>query len=244
MAPFTLDTDPLSTPTPAASVTFTHVPQGNYTITEDTPPLGWTLTDLTCTASGDAGTTVSESGATATITMAQTGLVQCTYTNTLELGAIQVTKTRKHAAAGPGDHPHSGVNFTVNGVTKATDANGVACFDSLTFGDYTVHETVPAGYSGEADKTVTVNNNATCTDVPFGGETVAFHNTPLTDITVSVNSQVDGGTSSTITCVDSATPPIRKPQARPAPTATAQRLGPISHLTPIPAPWLSIRKMP
>jgi prealbumin domain-containing protein len=112
---------------------------------------------------------------------------------------------RKHAADGPGDHPQSGVDFTVNGVTKTTDANGQACFDGLTFGSYTVHETTPAGYSGEADKTVVVDNTAKCTDSPFGGETVTFHNTPLTNITLSVDSQIDGGTSSTIDCGGGAT---------------------------------------
>jgi hypothetical protein len=38
------------------------------------------------------------------------------------------------------------------------------------------------------------------------GESVSFHNTPLTDLTVSVNSQVDGGTASTISC-EPPTPP-------------------------------------
>jgi hypothetical protein len=33
---------------------------------------------------------------------------------------------------------------------------------------------------------------------------VSFVNTPLTDVTVSVDSLVDGGTASTITCVDGA----------------------------------------
>jgi hypothetical protein len=94
------------------------------------------------------------------------------------------------------------VSFTVNGVTKQTDANGVACFDGLDFGTYAVHETVPAGYHGENDKSVTVDNSANCSDATYVGETVSFHNTPLTDVTVSVNSQVDGGTSSTIKCVD------------------------------------------
>jgi len=112
-----------------------------------------------------------------------------------------VTKTRKHAADGTGDHPQAGVSFTVGGVTKQTDSNGVACFDGLLFGTYTVHETVPAGYHVDAnDKQVTVDNTATCSGSPYVGETVSFHNTPLTDITVSVNSQVDGGTASTVTC--------------------------------------------
>ncbi len=77
----------------------------------------------------------------------------------------------------------------------------MACFDGLLFGTYTVHETVPAGYHVDAnDKQVTVDNTATCSGSPYVGETVSFHNTPLTDITVSVNSQVDGGTASTVTC--------------------------------------------
>jgi len=126
--------------------------------------------------------------------------ISLTFVDPRQPGAIKVTKTRKHAADGPGDHPQAGVSFTVNGVTKQTDANGVACFDGLQFGTYTVHETTPAGYHGEADKQVTVDNTATCSAGTYVGETVSFHNTPLTDITVSVNSQVDGGTSSTIVC--------------------------------------------
>jgi hypothetical protein len=178
-----------------------NVPAGTYTVTEGADPANFAFESLTCTADGGSGFTTS--GKTATITVAPNGTVTCTYTNKLQTGAIQVTKTRKHAADGPGNHPHAGVNFTVNGVTKPTDANGVACFDGLTFGTYTVHETVPAGYHVDAnDKQVTVDNTAACADNPYVGETVSFHNTPLTDITTSVNSQVDGGTASTITCVD------------------------------------------
>jgi len=132
--------------------------------------------------------------------------VDCTFTNTLQTGAIEITKTRKHAADGPGDHPHTGVEFTVDGTTVTTDANGEACVDGLIFGDYNVTETVPTGYvaDGNTTKTVTVDNTASCDDDPYGGETVSFGNTPLTDLTVSVDSQVDGGTASTIECVDEA----------------------------------------
>ena len=65
-----------------------------------------------------------------------------------------------------------------------------------------------AADSGELDvedgataKTVTVTTEATCAG--GGGSTVSFSNTPLTDIDVSVDSQVPGGTSSTINCVPS-----------------------------------------
>ena len=127
-----------------------------------------------------------------------------TFVDPRQRGAILITKTRKHAADGSGDHPHAGVNFTVNGVTQATGADGTVCFDNLTFGSYTVHETAPAGYAGEADKTVTVDNKASCADNPYGGETVSFTNMPLTNITVSVDSQIDGGTASTMVCKDAA----------------------------------------
>jgi hypothetical protein len=173
------------------SRTYQNVPaKSGYSVAE-TVPSNWQLTSATC----DDGSPVSN------IDVSPNEVVTCTFTNTLQTGAIKVTKTRKHAADGPGDHPQSGVSFTVNGVTKQTNANGVACFDGLTFGNYTVHETVPAGYHVDGnDKSVTVDNMAGCGDATYVGENVSFHNTPLTDITVSVDSQVAGGTSSTISC--------------------------------------------
>jgi Prealbumin-like fold domain len=107
-----------------------------------------------------------------------------TFTNTLQTGAIKITKERKYAADGPGNHPHAGVTFSVDGTTVVTDANGEACVDGLAFGDYTVTETVPAGYvSDDAIKEVTVDNTADCGDDPYGGESVSFLNTPLTNVT-------------------------------------------------------------
>jgi len=62
-----------------------------------------------------------------------------------------------------------------------------------------VTETVPAGYkAAKLSDTVAVSTESTCGD---GNEaTVSFSNMPLTDLTVSVDSQVDGGTASTIDC--------------------------------------------
>ena len=176
-----------------------------YTVTEDVIPANWEFVSLDCSAS--TGVTPSIVGTTVTFDIdSDADELDCTYTNRLNLGAIKITKDRKHAAAGPGDHPHSGVNFVITGgglpaagTTVTTDANGVACLDGLAFADYVVTETVPAGYvSDDAVKEVTVSENSTCGD---GNEaTVSFSNTPLTDLTVSVNSQVDGGTASTIDC--------------------------------------------
>ena len=176
-----------------------------YTVVEDVLAANWEFVGIDCSAS--SGVTPVISGTQITFDIdSKDDILDCTYTNRLRQGAILITKTRKHAAT-PLNDAHAGVNFTVNGVTKVTDANGQACFDGLAWATYTVHEEVPAGYSVDAnDKSVTVDNNAKCSDSPYGGETVAFHNTPLTDITVSVNSQVDGGTASTIDCGDAGDP--------------------------------------
>jgi hypothetical protein len=180
----------------------------NYTVTEDVIPTNWEFVSLDCSASS-AGTTFVVSGATVTFSIdSDTDELDCTYTNRLNLGAIKITKDRKHAAAGTGDHPHSGVDFVVTGgnlpaggTTVTTDANGVACLGGLALADYTVTESVPAGYvSDDEEQTVTVDNAANCGDDPFGGELAEFHNTPLTNVTVSVDSQIDGGTASTIVC--------------------------------------------
>jgi hypothetical protein len=169
---------------------------GTYSVSEAPVPANWVLTSSTCTGTGNTP---------ASISIVAGGTVTCTFTNTLQLGTIKVTKTRKHAADGPGSHPESGVSFTVNGVTQQTGADGTTCFGSLPFATYTVHETVPAGESVAVnDQQVTVDNNTTCDTVPYAGESVTFANTPLTDITVSVNSQVDGGTASTMVCKDAA----------------------------------------
>jgi hypothetical protein len=180
-----------------------NVPAGNYTVTEGADPTGFVFESLNCTATG-TGTSATTSGRIASITMAGGGSVTCIYVNQQQLGAIRVTKTRKHAAAAGGTAPHPGVTFTVNGVSKPTDANGQACFDGLAFGSHNVVETVPAGYvaDGPTTKSVTVDNNATCTDSPYVGEEVSFSNTPLTDLTVSINSQIDGGTASTVSCTN------------------------------------------
>jgi hypothetical protein len=203
-----------------------------FTLYDDNAPTGGSrgdediATNKTCTTGADGTCTISgvlpgeywvvetvtppnhDTAADQHVTVKANEQVTVTFVDPRHRGAIEVTKLRKHAADGPGDHPHAGVDFTVNGVTKTTDANGQVCFDGLLFGDYTVHEVTPAGYKGEADKTVTVDNKASCAGNPFVGEKVAFHNMPLSNITVSFESQVPGGTAATIDCTGlTATPP-------------------------------------
>jgi hypothetical protein len=202
----TLTPSPFTLTTTAAgaggkdSRTFGDLAPGTYDVAE-TVPAGWNLVSSSCDDGSDPASIGLSAGETVT----------CTFHDAREKGAIRITKDRKHAADGAGDHPHQGVTFTVTGgelpaagVTAVTNAQGVACVDGLVLssfvGDYTVTETVPAGYSASpTSDTVTVTTESTCGD---GNEAAAgpFHNTPLTNLTVSVDSQVDGGTASTIDC--------------------------------------------
>jgi hypothetical protein len=130
-----------------------------------------------------------------------------------QLGAIQITKTAKHAASETGSIPLEGVTFTITGGSLpaggsevVTDEDGIACLDGLAFSaeneSYTVTEGTVANYApvGDGVETVVVDNKAACTDAPYEGETVTFDNVPLTNVTVEVDSQVIGGTDSEISC--------------------------------------------
>lgn len=182
--------------TGSASRTFTDLSPATYGVSE-TVPAGWNLSSATCDNGQSPDAVTIEAGANVT----------CTFTNARERGAILITKTRKHAAAEGGEGPQAGVTFTVKApgmadVIGVTADNGTLCVPNLLYGDYTVTETVPAGYvSDDFDKAVTVSTEADCSGLgtPAG---VSFLNTPLTNITVSVDSIIDGGTASTIVCVD------------------------------------------
>jgi hypothetical protein len=182
-----------------AETTFTDLAPGDYSVAE-TVPDGWNLASATCDNGDGPGD----------ITLAAGSDVTCTFVNERERGAIKITKTRKHAAAAGGVGPHAGVTFTVsgNGITPVevqTDAQGIACVPNLLYGagDYTVTESVPTGYvSDDAVKEVAVSQEGTCTTGTQAP--VSFVNTPKTNVTVSVDSQIDGGTASTISCVDAA----------------------------------------
>jgi hypothetical protein len=210
-SPFTLTT------TAAGAIgkdadTFSDLAPGTYDVAE-TVPVGWNLVAAT--------TTCDDGSDPASISLSGGETVTCTFHNARERGAIDILKLRKHAAApGTDDVPHPGVTFTITGgslpaggVTRVTDANGHACVSGLVLssfvGNYTVTETVPAGYHAAAAtaKTVTVSQeSAGCgpegpPPAPVSPDAdVSFLNIPLTNIVITVDSQVDGGTASTIDC--------------------------------------------
>ena len=182
------------------SRSFSDILAGTYDVAE-TVPAGWNLVSSTC----DDGSPVTA------IDVSDGETVTCTFHNARQRGAILIQKVRKHAADGPGDHAQAGVDFTVTGgslpaggVDVTTDSLGLACVDNVVLsslaGDYAVEETVPAGYhaAGATTKNVTVVAEGTCTAGPYAD--VSFLNIPLTNVTLSVNSQIDGGTASKIDC--------------------------------------------
>ncbi|WP_353807309.1 MSCRAMM family protein [Agromyces sp. SYSU T00194] len=187
------------------SNTYASLTPGTYDVAE-TVPANWNLDSATCDDGSDPASIGLSAGETVT----------CTFVNELERGSIKIVKTRKHAAATvPNADPHEGVTFTVSGgdlttpIEVQTDANGVACVTGLVVsavaGNYTVTETVPSGY--ELDPTTpspqtAAVGEATATDCSdtSPGAVKSFHNIPLTNLTVSVDSQVDGGTYSSIEC--------------------------------------------
>ena len=192
----------------------TNVPAGTYTVTEGSNPAGFAFANFTCVSSGTGTSTTPTSSTTqknVSITIAGGGVVTCTYTNNQELGAIKITKTSSKGT-NPG-LPGATFSVTKGGVAITgspftTPANGVVCIPNLAFGAYVVTETgAPTGYSIDdpAGKTVTVDNNANCTDATYAGESIGFTDTPLSDIQVRFR---DGGSGATalvtdITCTNS-----------------------------------------
>lgn len=188
-----------------------NVQPGSYTVTEGSDPAGFVFDSLSCTASG-TGSSGAQDGTVpkqANITIASGGVVTCIYTNKQQLGAIKITKrTVKSGNAGLANAEFkitkNGTEITGNPFKSGSD--GTICVGDLGFGDYVVTETkAPTGYNLDdaTGHTVTVDNNAKCSDDPYNGETITFDDTPLTDILAKATSQVSGGTKSSISCVDS-----------------------------------------
>jgi hypothetical protein len=179
----------------------------DFSVTE-TVPANWTLTSASC--DNGSGTL---SGSTLSGIVVDIGkTTTCTFNDKLQTGAIKILKTSSKAA----HTALAGATFLIkdpNGNTvpsSPSDSNGVVCVDGLTsLGDYTVQETgAPSGYDIDDSTvhTVTVTgSNAKCSDSSFGGQSLTFRDTPLTDIAASATSEVAGGTQSTITCTGTST---------------------------------------
>jgi len=193
---------------------------GPYSVTESTLPANWNLKDLTCTATGSGTSATTDlASATASITMAPTGVVDCTYTNHTN-NTPTIATTLSATTVNIGDPVHdsatlSGATANAGGTVTYTAYSDSACsMNARSAGSVTVtNGAVPdsnaltfntagtffwqAVYSGDAN-----NNGATsvCTSEQLvvnpnkPSMVTAQHVIPNDDATISGTTQNAGGT--------------------------------------------------
>ena len=186
----------------------------NYTVTEDVIPANWQFVSLDCSASS-AGTSFSTNGTTVTFALdADTDVLDCTYTNQLNLGALAIVKNSTKGgpvSAAGAVFSYDGQSVTDNGAGDQDPTVGEVCVSGLATGDYDVTETsAPPGYGLPTDpgpETVTVVAGTNCTDnPPTGAAVVTFTDPPLADIQVNFRDGGSGETSVTsMSCTNTGT---------------------------------------
>jgi hypothetical protein len=188
---FALDDD--ADPTLPNSRDFSDLKPGDYTVTETTVA-GWDLTGMGCASTnGNSSVNVSLATATATISLGAGDLVTCSFRNT-ERGHIIVDKVTIPAGdpqsfdfdASGGSSPA----YTDFSLTDAATPNDQA----LRPGNYSVSETVPAGWDLEsATCTSSIGDTETPAAIELdAGETVRCTFTNEKDGHVSVLKLTDG----------------------------------------------------
>jgi hypothetical protein len=187
---------------------------GDYSVTETDPGPNFATT-LDCSASETGGgSTFDVVGRTVTFTLEPLDTIECTYTNTLQVGALQILKNS--TKGGPVSEAgavfsYDGSSVTDNGTGDEDPAVGKVCVSGLLPGDYDVTETsAPPGYGLPVDpgpETVTVVAGTNCTDnPPTGAAVVTFVDPPLADIQVNFRDGGSGETSVTsMSCTNTGT---------------------------------------
>ena len=141
--------------------------------------------------------------------------VECTYTNTLQRGALAINKnsTKGGAVSNAGAvFSYNGTNVTDNSAGDANPAIGRVCVSGLATGNYTVNEVSPPPGYGDAPgsqdgQTVTVVSGTNCGLNPPGtGATATFTDPPLADLQVNFRDGGSGETSVTsMSCANTGT---------------------------------------
>ena len=203
------DTDPATTNTfslkDGENKTFNGVLFANDKTVVETIPANWTLTSIDCSA----GNVTPDSTNTATGTVQfdidnSTDVLDCTYNNTLNQGALRILKnsTKGGAVANAGAvfsyGPGADQTVTDNGTRDEDSDVGEVCVSGLSTGDYSVDETSPPpGYADAPGgaQTVTVATGTNCgANPPAASATATFTNAPLADLQVNFR---DGGSGET-----------------------------------------------
>lgn len=142
---------------------------------------------------------------TATFTSDNAGTGSDDASVTVLCGALQITKTAKHAGAGNADL--SGTFTVVDAAGSSHDVevvDGSGCADGIAIGMTQSITEDPADFPGYSvpDIANVAVVAGTCSNgtLGSGGVNVDVENTPLTDIAWTVDSQVAGGTSTVVNC--------------------------------------------
>ena len=203
-SPFTLQDDGVKTITNV-------VTGGGKTVTEDDPGPGYALTGIDCTASSVPAGNISTNTGTRTVTfsIAAGETLDCTFTNTKQLGALKIVKQSTKAGNPLVSQPgavfsYDSTSVTDGGTGDEDATTGEVCVSGLATGTYSVSETSPPpgyGASTSGSQSVTVVAGTNCTDnEPTGTGIATFTNPPLADLLVRVDGQESGEIASTIDC--------------------------------------------
>lgn len=170
----------------AITKTFTTVPVGIYTVTEQALN-GWTLHDITC---DDANSSGDKNTGAATIRLEGGETVTCTFDN-IENDTIIVNK---FAVGGDGTFPFTSTipgNIAFNMTT--TDGFTATLFGGLTPGAYAISETVPSGWKLQEADPLCSNGDRASAITLSAGEVAVCNFINLAENTIVVRKQTIGG---------------------------------------------------
>lgn len=154
---------------------------------------------------------------TATVSLDGTAVDDDDATVTIQCGALQITKTAKHADTSGDTSANLVATFSITDAggnlhSITTDATGVGCVGGVTIGlTQSITETAPAGYAAPTIANVTVASGSCSGTTLTGGTSIGVENTPLTDVDIVVDSQHDGATSTLIECWGPDSDPVTDP---------------------------------
>ena len=157
------------------SNTAVNVLSGSYAMTEDDPTgLGFTLTDIDCTASDAAvAPTTDTTARTASFTISAGDVIDCTFTNTLQRGTITVIKNTVG-----GDGTFDFTSSTLGDFQLVTETNTASkMFKDLVPGEYDVAESEPAGWDLTSAACDDGSDPSSIDLAPGGDVTCTFVNT-------------------------------------------------------------------
>ena len=135
---------------------------GSYTVTEADPTPGFDLVDITCTVTGENGSTATTdvAGRSVSIGLVANDTVDCTYTNR-QRGTIIIRKqTDPDGAAGTFNYSTGG---GLDPATFSLADDGVRTYSGVSAGDYSVTEADPAPAFDLSELTCTATSGSSGT---------------------------------------------------------------------------------